>query len=73
MKPVFSGWHIYETIRDLEKEINELQEASYAVEDEVGTGSVAHNVLMDEIKKKNKELKTFKETKYTVYEKPSLF
>ncbi|AYP68407.1 hypothetical protein HWB91_gp37 [Bacillus phage vB_BboS-125] len=62
---VRSGENIYNEIKRLEGELEELNQAAYEVEEAVGRGTKPHTLLKDAAEEKRKELNAAKRQDWT--------
>lgn len=68
---VFTGKYIYEELKQLEKEINELYDAAEMVKNEIGAGSVAYRLLNQQYKDKKTEFQLKEKANYYSAPQPS--
>lgn len=61
---VLTGKYIYDNLKKLYAELNELGEACDVVSDEVGQQSTAYKILNENYNAKKSEIKTFEERSF---------
>lgn len=61
-----TGEFIYDQLKNLYKELDELGDACDAVSDEVGQQSVAYKILNESYDKKAQEINTLKRQVFTI-------